>query len=80
MSRGPGRIERVIETIMDAEPDNAFTITDLVTRIFPGEPAAKKHRVMLLRAARTLLQRRPDLTYRHGNGAGSAFILINVQA
>ena len=51
MSKGPGRIERAIEAIFAAEPDNAFTTDDLCDRAYPGERIERKHRVAVLRAA-----------------------------
>ena len=35
MSKGLGRIERAILAAVAAEPDNAFTVLDLVDRIWP---------------------------------------------
>jgi hypothetical protein len=34
MSKGPGRIERAIQAIFANEPDNAFTIYELVERVY----------------------------------------------
>jgi hypothetical protein len=34
MTTGPGRIERAIETLFDAERDNAFTVEELCERIY----------------------------------------------
>jgi len=45
MSRGPGRIERAIAAILDAESDNAFTTEDLCERVYRGvNRVEKKHR------------------------------------
>ena len=61
MSRGPGRIERAIAAILDAEPDNAFTTEDLCERVYPGvNRVEKKHRVAVLRAANKLIKRRDN--------------------
>ena len=55
MSRGPGRIERAIEEIFDAEPENAFTTEDLCRRIFGA--SERSHRVSVTRAATNVLMR-----------------------
>jgi hypothetical protein len=76
MSRGPGRIERAVEAILIAEPDNAFTVEELCRRIYPpvGDAKrlrlAKKHRVAVLRAARHLAKRRDTLQFAHCEGTG----------
>ena len=36
MGKGPGHVERAIESVLIAEPDNAFTIEDLCERVFRG--------------------------------------------
>jgi hypothetical protein len=61
MSKGPGRVERIIEAVFAAEPDNAFTIEDLCDRVYPGEPIEKKHRVSVLRAAKQVAKRRDEI-------------------
>ena len=73
MSRGPGHIERAILAALAAEPDNAFTVLDLVDRIWPERSlpwsrdgdevvenpnrAEKKHRVAVARAMRSVVAR-----------------------
>ena len=53
MSRGPGKIERAIEAVFAAEPDDAFTTADLCGRVYPGlNRVEKKHRVAVIRAAK----------------------------
>lgn len=78
MSRGPGRIERAIERIMDAEPDSAFTVGDLCWRVFPAIQAVeRKHRVSVLRAIEKVTARsegwRVGLT---GNGRKGAPVAL----
>jgi hypothetical protein len=36
MSKGPGRIQRAILALINAKPDEAFTVEDLCRRIYPG--------------------------------------------
>jgi hypothetical protein len=52
MSRGPGKIERAIEAVFAAEPDDAFTTADLCDWVYPAlNRVEKKHRVAVIRAA-----------------------------
>ena len=60
MSRGPGRIERAIQTAFTAEPDNAFTTEELCLRVYRVNQPSKKHRVAVLLAAHTLAGRSYD--------------------
>lgn len=63
MSRGPGRIERVIEAAFQAEPSRAFTGEDLIRLAFPGDyrsrmlSTEKTHRVSVYRAAHKVAAR-----------------------
>jgi hypothetical protein len=52
MSRGPGRIERVIADAFTNNPSATFTVADLAASAYPGvNRIEKKHRVAILRAA-----------------------------
>ncbi len=58
MSRGPGKIERAIEAVFAAEPDDAFTTADLCDRVYPSlNRVEKKHRVAVIRAAKKVFGR-----------------------
>ncbi len=58
MSRGPGKIERAIEAVFAAEPDDAFTTADLCDRVYPGlNRVEKKHRVAVIRVAKKVFGR-----------------------
>jgi hypothetical protein len=53
MSRGPGKIDRIIAALFAAEPDNAFMLHELLGHVYPDvEYYEKKHRVAVLRAAK----------------------------
>jgi hypothetical protein len=52
MSRGPGRIERLIEAEFKANSSGTFTVDELASLAYAGAPVAKKHRVSVIRAAR----------------------------
>jgi hypothetical protein len=59
MSRGPGRIERVIEALFVSSPSRTFSTDELVAAAFPGvNRTEKKHRVAVLRAADKVAKRR----------------------
>jgi hypothetical protein len=59
MSRGPGKIERVIEALIRAQPSHAFTITDLCLHAYPGINRVERwHRVSVCRAVRNLEKRK----------------------
>jgi hypothetical protein len=64
MSRGPGKIERAIEVLFQRHPDDAFTVEDIVDRIYEGTNGAeKRHRVSVLRAAKKVCERMTDWTF-----------------
>jgi hypothetical protein len=66
MSKGPGRIERAIAAILDAEPEDAFTLDELCRRIFDLDlwdsgVVRPKHSISVARAGKKLCQRRREL-------------------
>jgi hypothetical protein len=64
MSRGPGRIERVIEALVREQPLHAFTITDLCLHAYPGINRVERwHRVSVCRAVRNLEKRKAAYSY-----------------
>jgi len=78
MSRGPGKIERIIRAVFAAEPDNAFTTEDLCDRAYPGvNRIEKKHRVAVLRAAQQLEARGDAIWCIKGDGLGGTLIFFN---
>ena len=79
MSRGPGRIERAIAAILDAEADNAFTTEDLCERVYSGvNRVEKKHRVAVLRAANKLVKRRDNTGCRRCENLGGTRVYFNI--
>jgi hypothetical protein len=61
MSRGPGRIERAIRSLLDSHPDLAFVTADLVRHCYPGVTTIeRKHDVSVLRAAQKVMLPDPD--------------------
>ncbi len=76
MSRGPGRIEQAIEAAFTVEPDNAFTVDDLIERAFSGvHRVEKKHRVSVIRAAKKVAGRMED--YCWDGYAGGQLVFFN---
>jgi hypothetical protein len=52
MSRGPGRIERAISDVFEANPSMTYGVEDLAAIAYPGvNRIEKKHRVAVIRAA-----------------------------
>jgi hypothetical protein len=74
MSKGPGRVEQIIETIFRAEPDNGFTIEDLCERVYSDSidsyegRVEKKHRVAVVRAAKQVAKRLRHIQIEKGFG------------
>jgi hypothetical protein len=55
MSRGPGHIQRAIMAAFKADPNNAFLLSQLCERAYPGiKQIQKKHRVAVARAAKAI--------------------------
>jgi hypothetical protein len=77
VSKGPGRVERAIADVFEAEPDNAFTVEDLCDRVYPGEPVEKKHRVAVLRAAKNIAKRNTEIGARAGECLGASIVFYN---
>jgi hypothetical protein len=71
MSRGPGKIDRVIAALFAAEPDNAFMLYELLCAVYPDvDYYEKKHRVAVLRAAK----RRPNTATLHSDAQGRMLV------
>jgi hypothetical protein len=76
MSKGPGKIDRIIAAAFAAEPNNAFTMDELLRRVYPGiETFEKKHRVAVIRAAKK--RRDLDWSYRDTQGHVLVFYLAD---
>jgi hypothetical protein len=58
MSRGPGKIERAIETILNRAPAKAFTTEALCKKIYKVKRVERKHRIAVRRAAANVAKRR----------------------
>jgi hypothetical protein len=76
MSKGPGRVQRIIAAAFAAEPDNAFTTTELCERVYPDENDPwfeKKHRIAVVRAAKKL----PQLDHLESEMLGSQLVFFD---
>ena len=55
MSKGPGRVQRIISQMIAEEPEGAWTTDEICRRVYPdGASVDKKHRVAVLRALRRM--------------------------
>jgi hypothetical protein len=75
VSRGPGQIERAIVSVLEGNPDNAFTVSELCERAY-GVVPSKKHRVSMLRAMRSVASKSTDFATLVKRGVGA--VLYNV--
>jgi hypothetical protein len=72
MSRGPGKIQRAIEAVFAAEPDNGFLLSELCERVYRGvNRIEKKHRVAVARAVRGI----PELTCSRRETLGGELVI-----
>jgi hypothetical protein len=87
MSKGPGRLERAIEALFDAERDNAFTLEELCERIYGvhrvEDPQSTdpnrlrlSHRNAMTRAARKVMARRPEFQIERSRGLGCTLVFF----
>ena len=54
MSRGPGKVQRDLIVIFQAEPGRWIRVEELVARAFPGIPVEHGHEVSVRRALKVL--------------------------
>jgi hypothetical protein len=76
MGKGLGHVGRAIEAVLNAEPDNAFTVEDLCDRVYPGvNRIEKKHRVSIIRATKTVAKSRANLKWMRSTHLGGRLVL-----
>jgi hypothetical protein len=74
MSRGPGRIERAIRALFDAQPDEAWPTEVLAARCY-DEPTERGHMVSVLRAAHKIVAADPHwATWRMWDSRQCVFV------
>jgi hypothetical protein len=75
VGRGLGHVGRAIEAALIAEPENAFMVDDLCDRVFPGiNRIEKKHRVSVIRAAKSVAKHRANLRSWRSEQLGGTMI------
>jgi hypothetical protein len=77
VSRGPGRIERAIWALFDANPDGVFFTDELAEHCYPDAVIERKHMVAVLRAAWNVVERNPDWGVRWLAQRGRQFVWFN---
>ena len=55
MSRGPGRVQKLIKGLIASDPHGAWSVTQLCKHIYPDAAIDKKHRVAVTRALRKMV-------------------------
>jgi hypothetical protein len=55
MSRGPGRVQKIITDLIASNPHGAWSVTELCKHIYPDARMEKKHRVAVTRALRKMV-------------------------
>jgi len=55
MSRGPGRVQKIIADLIASNPHGAWSVTELCKHIYPDACMEKKHRVAVTRALRKMV-------------------------
>ena len=74
MSRGHGKVQRAILAAFKAEPDNAFVLSELCERVYPGlNRIEKKHRNAVARAAKAI----PSITYTRRGTLGCELVFYD---
>jgi hypothetical protein len=59
MSRGPGRVERILIAKLERDPLHAFSVDELCRYAFPrSRQRLKKHRVSVIRAVKNVTRHR----------------------
>jgi hypothetical protein len=74
MSRGPGKIQRAVMAVFEAEPENGLLLSELCERVYRGiNRVEKKHRVAVARAAHGI----PWLAHMKRDTLGGELVFYN---
>ena len=68
MSKGFGSVQRKIAEILAANIDDAFRVDELCRKVYGDYLVEKKQRVSVIRAAKALVKKRPDLSWTGSGG------------
>jgi len=77
MSKGFGSVQRKIAEVLAANVDDAFRVDELCRRVYGKYRVEKKQRVSVIRAAKALVKKRPDLSWMGSSGPGMGLVFFN---
>lgn len=77
MSKGFGSVQRKIAEVLAANFDDAFRVDELCRKVFGESLVEKKQRVSVIRAAKALVKKRPDLSWMGSSGPGAGLVFFN---
>jgi hypothetical protein len=77
MSKGFGSVQRKIAEILATSFDDAFRVEELCRKVYGEYWVEKKQRVSVVRAAKALVKKRPDLDWTGSGGPGKGLVFFN---
>jgi hypothetical protein len=77
MSKGLGRVQREIDSIFENNPNDSFTVEELYIRIYGRYRIEKRHRVAVIRAAKAVAQRHPNIVSWRAEIRGRTLLFFN---
>jgi hypothetical protein len=78
MSKGFGTVQRKIAEIMAANVDDAFRTDELCRKVYGYKHwVEKKERVSVIRAAKALMKKRPDIEWVGSSGPRGGLVFFN---
>jgi hypothetical protein len=77
MSKGFGSVQRKIAEVLAANFDDAFRVHELCREVFGEYLVEKKQRVSVIRAAKALVKKRPDLDWTGSSGPKGGLVFFN---
>ena len=77
MSKGFGSVQRKIAEILATSFDDAFRVDELCRKVYGEYWVEKKQRVSVVRAAKALVRKRPDLDWTGSGGPGKGLVFFN---
>ena len=77
MSKGFGTVQRKIAEVLAANFDDAFRVDELCWKVYGEHWVEKKQRVSVIRAAKPLVQKCPDLSWTGSSGPRGGLVFFN---
>lgn len=77
MSKGFGAVQRKIAEVLAANVDEAFRVDELCWKVYGEYLVEKKQRVSVIRAAKALVKKRPDLDWMGSSGPRGGLAFYN---